>query len=164
MKTAVFAGSFDPPTYGHLNIIQRGAGLFDQLIVLIAVNGSKKYLFSEEERLSMMKDLVKDIPNVTVDSCSRLVVDYAREHHAKVLLRGVRNFSDFSYEFDLSLLNKGLAADIETVFLPTDPEYFVMRSSSIKEMAAFGGDISKMVPPSVEQAITQKLQESEKTK
>ncbi len=157
MKTAVFAGSFDPPTYGHLNIIKRGAGLFDRLIVLIAVNGSKKYLFSEEERLFMMKELVQDIPNVTVDSCSKLVVDYAREHDARVLLRGVRNFSDFSYEFDLSLLNKGLAADIETVFLPTDPEYFVMRSSSIKEMAAFGGDISKMVPPMVEKAIQDKL-------
>ncbi len=157
MKTAVFAGSFDPPTYGHLNIIQRGAGLFDTLIVLIAVNGSKKYLFSEQERLEMMKTLLKDIPNVTVDSCSKLVVDYAREHDAKVLLRGVRNFSDFSYEFDLSLLNKGLAADIETVFLPTDPEYFVMRSSSIKEMAAFGGDISKMVPPLVQNALFEKL-------
>jgi len=164
MKTAVFAGSFDPPTFGHLNIIQRGAGLFDHLIVLVAVNGSKKYLFSEEERLSMMRELLKDIPNVTVDSCSRLVVDYAREHNAKVLLRGVRNFSDFSYEFDLSLLNKGLATDIETVFLPTDPEYFVMRSSSIKEMASFGGDISKMVPLLVEKAIQEKLQDGNNSK
>lgn len=156
MAIALFPGSFDPPTYGHLNIIERARTIFDKIDVVIAVNKSKKYLFSEEERLSMIRELVSGWDNVTVHTSSRLIVDYAHEHNASVLLRGVRNFSDFSYEFDLSLLNKGLASDIETVFLPTDPEFFVLRSSSIKELAAFNGDISKMVPPLVEKALKEK--------
>ena len=156
MAIALFPGSFDPPTYGHLNIIERARTIFDTIDVVIAVNKSKKYLFSEEERLSMIRELVSGWDNVTVHTSSRLIVDYAHENNASVLLRGVRNFSDFSYEFDLSLLNKGLASDIETVFLPTDPEFFVLRSSSIKELAAFNGDISKMVPPLVEKALKEK--------
>ncbi|MBQ4554844.1 MAG: pantetheine-phosphate adenylyltransferase [Spirochaetaceae bacterium] len=156
MAIALFPGSFDPPTYGHLNIIERARTIFDKIDVVIAVNKSKKYLFSEEERLSMIRELVSGWDNVTVHTSSRLIVDYAHENNASVLLRGVRNFSDFSYEFDLSLLNKGLASDIETVFLPTDPEFFVLRSSSIKELAAFNGDISKMVPPLVEKALKEK--------
>ena len=119
MAIALFPGSFDPPTYGHLNIIERARTIFDKIDVVIAVNKSKKYLFSEEERLSMIRELVSGWDNVTVHTSSRLIVDYAHENNASVLLRGVRNFSDFSYEFDLSLLNKGLASDIETVFLPT---------------------------------------------
>ena len=156
MAIALFPGSFDPPTYGHLNIIERARTIFDKIDVVIAVNKSKKYLFTEEERLLMMKELVSSWNNVTVHTSSKLIVDYAHENKASVLLRGVRNFSDFSYEFDLSLLNKGLASDIETVFLPTDPEFFVLRSSSIKELAAFNGDISKMVPPLVEKALKEK--------
>ena len=156
MAIALFPGSFDPPTYGHLNIIERARSIFDKIDVVIAVNKSKKYLFSEDERLSMIKELVSGWDNVTVHTSNKLIVDYAHENNASVLLRGVRNFSDFSYEFDLSLLNKGLASDIETVFLPTDPEFFVLRSSSIKELAAFNGDISKMVPPLVEKAIKMK--------
>ena len=157
MAIALFPGSFDPPTYGHLNIIERARSIFDKIDVVIAVNKSKKYLFSEDERLSMMKELVSSWDNVTVHTSNKLIVDYAHENNASVLLRGVRNFSDFSYEFDLSLLNKGLASDIETVFLPTDPEFFVLRSSSIKELAAFNGDISKMVPPLVEKALKEKF-------
>ena len=156
MAIALFPGSFDPPTYGHLNIIERARTIFDKIDVVIAVNKSKKYLFSEDERLLMMKELVSGWDNVSVHTSNRLIVDYAHENNASVLLRGVRNFSDFSYEFDLSLLNKGLASDIETVFLPTDPDFFVLRSSSIKELAAFNGDISKMVPPLVEKAIKKK--------
>ena len=156
MAIALFPGSFDPPTYGHLNIIERARTIFDKIDVVIAVNKSKKYLFTEDERLSMMKELVSSWNNVTVHTSSKLIVDYAHENKASVLLRGVRNFSDFSYEFDLSLLNKGLASDIETVFLPTDPDFFVLRSSSIKELAAFNGDISKMVPPLVEKALKEK--------
>ena len=156
MAIALFPGSFDPPTYGHLNIIERARTIFDKIDVVIAVNKSKKYLFTEDERLLMMKELVSSWNNVTVHTSSKLIVDYAHENKASVLLRGVRNFSDFSYEFDLSLLNKGLASDIETVFLPTDPDFFVLRSSSIKELAAFNGDISKMVPPLVEKALKEK--------
>ena len=157
MAIELFPGSFDPPTYGHLNIIERARSIFDKIDVVIAVNKSKKYLFSEDERLSMIKELVSGWDNVTVHTSNKLIVDYAHENNASVLLRGVRNFSDFSYEFDLSLLNKGLASDIETVFLPTDPEFFVLRSSSIKELAAFNGDISKMVPPLVEKALKEKF-------
>ena len=157
MAIALFPGSFDTPTYGHLNIIERARSIFDKIDVVIAVNKSKKYLFSEDERLSMIKELVSGWDNVTVHTSNKLIVDYAHENNASVLLRGVRNFSDFSYEFDLSLLNKGLASDIETVFLPTDPEFFVLRSSSIKELAAFNGDISKMVPPLVEKALKEKF-------
>lgn len=157
MAIALFPGSFDPPTYGHLNIIERARNLFEKIDVVIAVNKSKRYLFSEYERLDMMKALVAEWDNVTVHTSDKLIVEYAREKGSHVLLRGIRNFSDFSYEFDLSLINKGLATDIETIFLPTDPEFFVLRSSSIKELAQFNGDISKMVPPLVEKALRQKF-------
>ena len=157
MKTVYLCFSTDIIHNGHLNIIERARSIFDKIDVVIAVNKSKKYLFSEDERLSMIKELVSGWDNVTVHTSNKLIVDYAHENNASVLLRGVRNFSDFSYEFDLSLLNKGLASDIETVFLPTDPEFFVLRSSSIKELAAFNGDISKMVPPLVEKALKEKF-------
>ncbi len=156
MKTAIFAGSFDPPTYGHLDIIRRGSSLFDKLIVVVAINSSKKYLFSDQERIDLLEEIVKPFGNVTVEPCSSLIVNFAKEHDANVLLRGVRNSADFSYEFDLAMMNRGLAPDMETVFLPTSPEYFVVRSSGIKEMAAFGGDVSKMVPPVVEEALKRK--------
>ncbi|MCQ2612724.1 MAG: pantetheine-phosphate adenylyltransferase [Treponemataceae bacterium] len=156
MKTAIFAGSFDPPTYGHLDIIRRGSSLFDKLIVVVAINSAKKYLFSDQERIDLLEEMVKPFGNVSVEPCSSLIVNFAKEHDANVLLRGVRNSADFSYEFDLAMMNKGLAPDMETVFLPTSPEYFVVRSSGIKEMAAFGGDVSKMVPPVVEEALKKK--------
>ena len=156
MRIALFPGSFDPPTYGHLNIIERSRTLFDEIQVVVAVNKEKKYLFSEEERVEMMNELIKPWSNVSVHTCDTLIVRYAIEQKANVLIRGVRNFADFSYEFDLSLLNRGLSSEIETVFLPTDPEFFVLRSSAIKELAAFGGDVSKMVPPVVEQALKTK--------
>lgn len=156
MKTAIFAGSFDPPTYGHLDIIRRGSSLFDKLIVVVAINSAKKYLFSDQERIDLLTEMVKPFGNVSVEPCSSLIVNFAKEHDANVLLRGVRNSADFSYEFDLAMMNRGLAPDMETVFLPTSPEYFVVRSSGIKEMAAFGGDVSKMVPPVVEEALKKK--------
>lgn len=156
MRIALFPGSFDPPTYGHLNIIERARILFDEIQVVVAVNSSKKYLFSEDERVSMMKELVKHWDTVSVHTCDTLIVKHAIDQKANVLIRGVRNFADFSYEFDLSLLNRGLSSQIETIFLPTDPEFFVLRSSAIKELAALGGDVSKMVPPVVEEALKRK--------
>ena len=157
MQKAIFAGSFDPPTYGHLNVIERCASIFDEILVVIAVNKSKKYLFSDEERMSMMKELTKKWKNVSVHLCSTLIVDFAKKNGVHVLLRGVRNFADFSYEFDLSLLNRGLSSEIDTFFVPTDPEYFVLRSSAIKELASFGGDVSKMVPKIVEEKLREKF-------
>lgn len=157
MITAVFAGSFDPPTFGHLNIIERARTIFNEIHVVVAVNNEKKCLFSPEDRLSFMRELTQHWQNVSVHKWEALVVDYARKVGAGVLIRGVRNTGDFSYEFDLSLMNKGLASDIETVFLPTEPRFFVLRSSSIKELAALGGDVSTMVPPVVVKALKERF-------
>jgi len=157
MITALFPGSFDPPTFGHLNIIERARKIFGEIHVVIAVNSQKKYLFSEDERLEMMQKLTDKWDNVHVSTCRTLIVEYARKNNAIVLLRGIRNVSDFSYEFDLSMLNKGLDSSIETVFMPTDPEFFVLKSSAIKELALLGGDISKMVPDLVADLLKKKL-------
>lgn len=157
MITALFPGSFDPPTFGHLNIIERSRKIFGEIHVVIAVNSQKKYLFSESERLEMMQKLTDKWDNVHVSTCRTLIVEYARKNNAIVLLRGIRNVADFSYEFDLSMLNKGLDSSIETVFMPTDPEFFVLKSSAIKELAFLGGDISKMVPDLVADLLKKKL-------
>lgn len=156
MSIAVFPGSFDPPTNGHLNIIQRASTMFDSIDVVIAVNSEKKYLFSQEERFSMLKELVKPYKNVTVHTWEGLIVNYAKKTGAKILLRGIRNTIDFSYEFELSLMNHNLNNEIETLFIPTDQKYLLLKSSSIKELARFGGNISEMVPPFVEDALRKK--------
>lgn len=156
MVKAVFPGSFDPPTFGHLNIIERARSMFSEIHVVIAVNSEKKYLLTEEERVALMRELVGKWDNVTVHSWNSLIVEYARRIDAKVLIRGVRNLADFSYEFDLAMMNRGLNPEIETVFLSTDPQYFVLRSSAIKELASFGGDVSTMVPESVAQLLRKK--------
>jgi pantetheine-phosphate adenylyltransferase len=158
MTTAVFPGSFDPPTNGHLNIIQRACKLFDQIDVVIAVNAQKQYLFTQQERFEMMAELIKTYPNVTLHICSELIVNYVKKTGAKVLLRGIRNTNDFAYEFDLSLMNHTLNPDVETLFIPTEQKYVIVKSSSIKELAQFGGDISGMVPSIVEQALHKKYQ------
>ena len=163
MIIAAFPGSFDPPTSGHVNIIRRAAGIFDELVVIIAENKQKKYLFSTEERASMMKELVKDNKNVSVLVCSCLIVDYLRELGIKLLIRGVRGLEDFSYEFELSMMNKTLDPDIETIFMTTDPEYFVIRSSSIKELASFDGNLHRMVPTLVAKALKDKYNENART-
>lgn len=157
MKTAIFAGTFDPPTYGHLNIIERAKNTFDELHVVVALNQGKKCLFSPDERLNMLQQLTGQWDNVKVSIWDKLIVDYAKKQKAKILVRGVRNIGDFSYEFDLALMNRGLAADIETVFIPTDPKYFILSSSSIKELALFGGDISTMVPSVVAEKLAEKM-------
>lgn len=157
MVKALFAGSFDPPTYGHLDVISRSSKIFTELNVLLAVNKKKSYLFTVEERLAMLKELVKEYSNVSVSMWDSLVVEYAKANNIKVLVRGVRNVSDFSYEFDLALLNRGLDKEIETLFLPPDPSYFVLRSSSIRELASLGGDLSSMVPPIVEEKLKEKV-------
>lgn len=156
MNKAIFPGTFDPPTNGHLNIIQRAAGLFEEIDVVVAVNKKKACLFSVEERVSLLEELVKDLPNVTVHVCSGLIVDYARKNGSRILIRGIRNSIDFSYEFDLSLMNHNLNPKVETLFIPTDQKYLVLKSSAIKELAAFGGDVSSMVPESVRIALEKK--------
>ena len=155
MVKAVFPGSFDPPTYGHLNIIKRGAALFDSLEVVIAVNPKKRPMLDPEEKKRLLVGEIASmgLEHVTVAMHGGLIVDYCRRTGARVLLRGVRSASDFDYEFELSILNKQLNDEVETIFIPTEPKYFVLRSSSIKELLEFDGDISAMVPPAVESRL-----------
>ena len=153
----LFPGSFDPPTNGHMNLLQRAAKLWDEVDVVIAVNPLKHCTFSAEERFAMMQALTAGLKNIKVTVWDKLIVDYAEMTGAKVIVRGVRALADFSYEFELSMTNKGLRPGIETIFMPTDPQYFVLRSSAIKEIALFGGDVSAMVPPLVMEALKKKL-------
>lgn len=156
MVKAVFAGSFDPPTNGHLDIIKRASKLFNSVDVVVSVNPDKKCLFTQDERLKMVEELIKDFDNVSVHAYQGLIVNYARQVKAKVLVRGIRSSNDFGYEFDLALMNQNLNPDIETVFLQSKEKYAIVKSSSIKELAKFGGDISRMVPPNVEKALKEK--------
>jgi len=157
MRIAMLPGSFDPPTNGHLNLIHRAAGIFDKVYLVVAVNPKKEYLFSGDERLSLMKRLLTDYKNVEVRLWDKLVVDFAKETGARVIIRGVRALADFGYEFELAMTYKSLSADIETIFLPTDPKYFVLRSSAIKEIAMLGGDITTMVPRIVADLLNSRL-------
>jgi pantetheine-phosphate adenylyltransferase len=157
MLKAAFPGSFDPPTLGHLDIIGRAAGIFDDLLVVVAENRQKKYLFSAEERVGMLETLTSGLKNVKFAICGTLIVDFLNEKGIKLLLRGVRGAGDFSYEFELSMMNKALDSQIETIFMTTAPEFFVIRSSAIKELASFHGNVSGMVPPLVEEALKKKF-------
>ena len=156
MFKVIYPGSFDPPTNGHLDIMRRASVLFDRVESVIAVNPRKNYFFSAEERLAMIREMVHDFKNINVVTWNGLVVDYAEKAGARVILRGVRALSDFDYEFELSMMNRALNHKIETIFLPTDQKYFVLRSSAILELAMFHGNISGMVPPVVEKALIRK--------
>lgn len=156
----MFPGSFDPPTNGHMNLIKRAALIFEELYVVIAVNNQKNTLFSSQERFEMMSLLLKDYSNVTVKLWDKLIVKFAEENHVKVMVRGVRALVDFGYEFELAMTNKELSPDVDIMFMPTDPKYFVLRSSAIKEIALLDGDISTMVPPEVAFALKQRLRGS----
>lgn len=160
MKRVVLPGTFDPPTNGHVDVIARAARIFDKIEVVIAVNREKKCIFSPEERLEMLHELVSGFKNVSVHLWEGLIVDFAEKIGARIILRGVRALIDFNYEFELSLMNKALKSDIETILLPTDQKYFVLRSSAIKEVAGFHGDISAMVPPIVEKSLKLKFKSS----
>jgi pantetheine-phosphate adenylyltransferase len=153
----LFPGSFDPPTNGHLNLIHRAARLWSEIDIVVAVNQLKHCTFSADERANMMRDLVKDYKNVKVSVWDGLIVDYAKKTEAKIIIRGVRALADFSYEFELSMTNKGLNPEVETLFMPTDPKYFVLRSSAIKEIALYGGDVSSMVPAAVAEALKKRI-------
>jgi pantetheine-phosphate adenylyltransferase len=157
MFKAVFPGSFDPPTLGHLNIIERASRVFDELVVVVADNRQKKYLFSLEERLEMMKEIVKSGENVRIASWDSLIVDFLKKENISLLIRGVRGVDDFSYEFELSMMNKAMHPHIETLFMTTESKYIVLRSSSIKELASFHGDVSQMVPALVVEALKKKF-------
>ncbi len=150
-------GTFDPPTNGHLDIMQRAARLFDAVDVVVAVNPGKNHLFEPEERLAMVKTLASGLSNVTVSLWDGLIVDFAERHGIRIIVRGVRALSDFDYEFELAAMNRSLNPRVETVLLPTDQKYWVLRSSGIKDIALFGGDVTGMVPTIVAEALKRKL-------
>lgn len=155
---AVCPGSFDPPTEGHLNIIRRGLKLFDKVIVAVAVNSSKKTIFTAAERVALLKDLLKGKPGIEVDSFEdRLLVEYVRSKKATVILRGLRTIQDYEYEFQMALANKTLDSDIETVFMMTESQYSHLSSSLIKEIIHLGGPGKGMVDPMVEKKLKEKL-------
>lgn len=158
-KVAVYPGSFDPVTYGHMDIVQRGRKIFDKIIVAILHNPAKKYLFTVEERLEMLRDSMKDISGLEFDTFGGLLVDYVQNKGAQAVLRGMRAVSDFEHEFQLALMNRKLNRNIETVFLMTGMRWFFTSSSIIKEAALFGGDVSDMVPPNVHQRVREKFNE-----
>jgi pantetheine-phosphate adenylyltransferase len=147
--TALYPGTFDPPTNGHLDLIQRGARLFDHLIVSILNNPVKDPLFTVEERAEMLRESISDMSNVSVATFDGLMVDFARQQGAKAVLRGIRAISDYEYEFQMALMNRRLAPDVETVFLQPAGRYSFVSSRMLKEVFAFGGDVSGLVPPNV---------------
>lgn len=157
MNIAIYPGSFDPITKGHLDVLKTGAGIFDKVIIAVSNNSSKIGFLSVEERLNLIRESVSDIPNVEVDSFSGLTVNYAKEKGAKVILRGLRAVSDFEYEMQLSQANSALSEEIKTVFLITKPKYNFISSSTVKEIITMGGDISKFVTPPVNDYLKTKF-------
>ncbi len=156
MRKAIYAGSFDPVTLGHMDIIKRAAKLFDCLVVAVLENPNKKSLFTAEERKRHLELATKQLENVEVASFQGLLADFAREIGAEVAVRGLRNTLDFSAEYPMFLINRRLYADIETVYLAADEEHLALSSTNVKEVAVFGGDISFMVPAEIEPFIIDK--------
>ncbi|AWI03956.1 pantetheine-phosphate adenylyltransferase [Clostridium drakei] len=157
MRTAVYPGSFDPITNGHLDIIKRSSKVFDELVVGVLINPQKKGLFDIEERVELIKRAVKDIPNVKVESFSGLLINFLRQKNAKVIVKGLRAVSDFEYEFQMSLMNSKLDPNIETVFMMASSGNSFLSSSSVKQVAMFGGCIKGLVPDSVMPAVINKI-------
>ena len=157
MLRAIYPGSFDPVTNGHLDVIRRARGLVDELIVGVLNNKAKTPLFSVEERVKMLKEVTKELPGVKIVPFEGLLIDFAKEMSAKMVVRGLRAVTDFEYELQMAQTNHKLAEDIETVFLTTSLEYSYLSSTIVKEVAAFGGDISQFVPEHVEEKIKSKI-------
>jgi len=156
-RKAVYAGTFDPVTLGHLDVVERAAKIFDKLVIGVAAVTGKNTLFSQAERLDLAQASVAGLSNVTVEPFDGLLVDYAREKDADVLIRGLRAFSDFEYEFQMALTNRQLAPDIETLFLMPKQETSYLSSTNIKQVASLGGDVSEFVPAAVAEALRQKF-------
>lgn len=159
MKKAVYPGSFDPVTLGHLDIIERSARLVDELIVGVLINNAKSPLFSVDERVRMLREVTKDIGNVRVESFSGLSVDFLRQCGAGIMIRGLRAITDFEYELQMAQTNRVLAPDIDTLFLTTNLEYAYLSSTIVKEVAVYGGDISRFVPEAIADQIYKRVNE-----
>ena len=154
---AIYPGTFDPLTLGHLDVIERGSKLFDQVIVGVAVDTPKQPLFNDEERVAMVKETVKHIPHVTVESFQGLLVDFAVRKNVQVVLRGLRAFSDFEFEFQMALTNQKMRPEIETMFLMTKEDNLYVSSTMVRQVAELGGDISMFVPETVQSRLQQRL-------
>lgn len=157
MKIAIYPGSFDPVTKGHLDIITRSARMTDKLIVAVLNNGSKLPLFSVEERVNMLKEVTKDIPNVEIDSFRGLLVEYAQQKNATIIVRGLRAVTDFEYELQMAQTNRIMEENVDTIFLTTSLKYAYLSSSMVKEVALNGGEVGKFVPEYVVEQIREKL-------
>ena len=159
MLRAIYPGSFDPVTNGHIDIIKRAAAISDELIVGVLQNKAKTPLFSVEERVIILREVTKNLKNVKIMTFEGLLIDFAAQMDAKVIVRGLRAITDFEYELQMSQTNRKLNADIETLFLTTSLEYSFLSSTTVKEVASFGGDISQFVPEFVAEQITEKIKE-----
>jgi pantetheine-phosphate adenylyltransferase len=158
VRRAVCPGSFDPVTNGHLDIVSRASALFDEVVVAVGVNKSKNRLFSADERIDMLTEACREFPNVKVDSFSGLLTTFCQERDIVAIVKGLRAVSDFDYELQMAQMNSSLA-DIETVFVPTSPEWSFLASSLVKEVATFGGDVSGLIPDFVRERLTARLDE-----
>ena len=162
MRRAVCPGSFDPVTNGHVDVIARAAALYDELVVAVLVNPGKAGLFDVDERMELLRQTVADLPNVVVDSFEGLLVDYCRSHDVPVIVKGLRAVGDFEYELQMAQMNRELAG-IETLFVPTAPQVGHLSSSLVKQIARFGGDVSSLVPPAVNDRLVARSQEGEQS-
>jgi len=159
-RIAVYPGTFDPVTYGHIDLIKRASRIFDKVIVAVAHNKTKGALFSVRERVAMLRDAVRGVENVAIDNFDGLVVDYVKSCGSNVMIRGLRMISDFEYEFQMALTNRKLAGAIETIFMMPHEDYSYVSSKLIKEAASFGADLGNFIPRRVEIALKKKLQKS----
>ncbi len=160
MKIAIYPGTFDPVTYGHLDVIERAREIFDIVIVTVALNSAKKPLFSAKERVAMIKEAVRRFKNVRVEQFEGLLVDFAKKKKATSIIRGLRAVTDFEYEFQMALMNRKLNSSVTTVFLMPHEKYTYLNSSIVREIAMHGRDLSEFVPPNVRQRLQQKMKKS----
>jgi pantetheine-phosphate adenylyltransferase len=158
VKRAVCPGSFDPPTNGHLDVVGRASALFDEVVVAVLVNKSKKSMFTVDERIAMLEEITADYPNVRVGSFHGLLVDYCKENGIRAIVKGLRAVTDFDYELQMAQMNQGLSG-VDTLFIPTSPEYSFVSSSLVKEVATYGGDVSHLLPASVYRQLLERIAE-----
>lgn len=162
-RIALYPGTFDPITYGHIDVVERATALFSKIIILVARNTSKSPLFTADERVAMIRELFRRNKQIEVDSFDRLLVDYAKGKRASVIIRGLRAVSDFEYEFQMALTNRKLDANIDTIFLMPDERYTYLNSTIVREVARVGGDVSDFVPPAIRRRLVARMKDLKKS-